>query len=74
MNITIYCWSIKECLHQGKNAFVPDASPHPAHKGRMRDFVEAGFDVPFYDPLIRAGGEVVHLGHRVMRRRFGRNP
>ena len=21
---------------------------------------------PFYDPLIRAGGEVVHLGHRIM--------
>jgi hypothetical protein len=32
----------------------------------MRDFVEAGFDVPFYDPLIRAGREVVDLRHRVV--------
>src|SRR3954468_11921721 len=32
----------------------------------MRDFVEAGFDVSFDDPLIRAGREVMDLGHRVM--------
>src|SRR5437868_4811799 len=32
----------------------------------MRDFVEAGFDVSFEDPLIRAGREVMDLGHRVM--------
>ena len=56
----------KERLHQGKDAFVPDAGPHPVHKSGMRDFVEAGFDVAFHDPLIRAGGEVVHLGHRVV--------
>ena len=33
----------------------------------MRDFVKAGFDIAFYDPLIRAGREVMNLGHRVMR-------
>ena len=32
----------------------------------MRDFVETGFDIPLHDPLIRAGSEVVHLGHRIM--------
>jgi hypothetical protein len=40
----------------------------------MRDFVEAGFDVPFYDPLIRAGREVVDLGYRVMGPASGAEP
>jgi site-specific DNA recombinase len=57
---------LEERLHQGQDAFIPDSHPHPVHESRMRDFVEAGFDVPFHDPLVRAGGEVVHLGHRVM--------
>ena len=32
----------------------------------MRDLVETGFDVTLNDPLIGAGREMVHLGHRVM--------
>ena len=32
----------------------------------MRDFVEAGFDVALHDPLIGAGREMAHLGHRVV--------
>src|SRR6266511_1255869 len=32
----------------------------------MRDFVEAGFDVSLYDPLVIPGLEEAHLGHRVM--------
>ena len=48
---------LQERLHQGQDAFVPDPSPHPVHQGRMRDLVEAGFDVALHDPLVGAGGE-----------------
>jgi site-specific DNA recombinase len=59
---------LQERLHQGQDAFVPDPGPHPAHEGGMRDFVEAGFDVSLYDPLITAWprSEIAHLCHRVM--------
>jgi len=33
----------------------------------MRDLVEAGLDVALDDPLVRAGRQVAHLGHRVVR-------
>ena len=46
---------LEERLHQSQDAFVPDAFPHPIHQGRMRDFVEAGFDVALHDPLVGAG-------------------
>src|SRR3954464_13338548 len=32
----------------------------------MRDFIETGLNIAFHDPLIRAGREMTHLGHRVM--------
>jgi hypothetical protein len=32
----------------------------------MRNFVETGFDITLYDPLIGTGREVVYLRHRVM--------
>src|SRR6266702_7536990 len=40
----------------------------------MRNFVEAGFDVALNDPLIGAGREVAHLGHRVMCPAVGAEP
>jgi hypothetical protein len=43
---------LEERLHQGQNAFVPDASAHPVQKSGMRDLVETGFDVAFHNPLI----------------------
>jgi hypothetical protein len=57
---------LEERLHQGQNAFVSDSRPHPVHQVRMRDFVETGLDVSLNDPLVGAGGEVAHLGHRVV--------
>ena len=46
---------LQERLHQSQDALVPDPSPHPVHQGRMRDLVEAGFDVALDDPLVGAG-------------------
>src|SRR6266536_976647 len=40
----------------------------------MRNFVEAGFDVALNDPLIGAGREVAHLGHRVVCPAVGAEP
>ena len=31
---------LEERLHQSQDAFVPDASAHPVHQGRVRDLVE----------------------------------
>ena len=56
----------QERFHHRQDAFVPDAFPHPIHEGRMRDFVETGRDVALHDPLIRVGGKMAYLGHRVM--------
>ena len=58
----------EERLHQGQDAFVSDTCPHPVHEGRVRDFVEAGFDVSFHDPLVTAWfrGQVTDLRHRVV--------
>ena len=58
---------LQERLHQRQDAFVSDSCPHPAHKCRMRDLVETGFDIALHHPLVRVGGKVAHLGHRVMR-------
>jgi hypothetical protein len=57
---------LQKRLHQIQDVFVTDPFPHPTHKGWMRNFVETGFDVALHDPLIGAGREMVHLGHRVM--------
>ncbi len=57
---------LEKCLDQGQDAFIPDSLAHPIQKGRMRNFVEAGFDVALHDPLVRAGCQMTHLGHRVM--------
>ena len=48
---------LQERLHQGQDALVPDASPHPVHQGGMRDLVEAGLDVALHDPLVSLGRE-----------------
>jgi hypothetical protein len=47
---------LEKRLHQGQDAFVSDASTHPVHEGRVRDFVETGFDVALNHPLIGMGG------------------
>ena len=57
---------LQERFHQGQDTFISDPLPHPIHKGRMRNLVEAGFDVSLHDPFIRAGREMVNLGHCVM--------
>jgi site-specific DNA recombinase len=58
----------EERLHQGKDAVVPDPSPHQTHQGRVRDLVEARLDVSLDDPLVLAWTrrQVVHLGDRIM--------
>src|SRR6266542_1077822 len=40
----------------------------------MRDFVEAGLDVTLHDPLVGAGGEQAHLGHRIVCPAVGTKP
>src|SRR5205814_1863384 len=42
----------EERLHQGQDAFVPDTHPYSIEKSRVRNFVEAGFDIAFHDPLV----------------------
>jgi hypothetical protein len=48
---------LEERLHQSQDAFVSDAFAYPFHEGRVRNFVEAGFDVALYDPLVSLGRE-----------------
>jgi site-specific DNA recombinase len=57
---------LQERLHQGQDAVVPDAGPHPFHQGGVGDLIETGLDVALHDPLIRVRRQVSHLGHRVM--------
>ncbi len=57
----------QERLHQGKDALVPDPTSHPVHKGRVRNLVEARFDVRLEHPLVGAGGDVVDLSDGVLR-------
>jgi hypothetical protein len=65
---------LQERLHQRQDTLVADPTTHPVHQGRVRDLVETGFDVSFHDPLIRAGREMVHLGHGVMSPPLRANP
>ena len=65
---------LQERLHQGQDAFIPDASPHPLHEGDMRDFVEAGFDVALDDPLIGVHRVEPHLSYRIMSPAPGTEP
>ena len=46
---------LQERLHQGQDALIPDARPHPVHEAGMRDLVEAGFDVSLNHPLATTG-------------------
>ena len=59
---------LKERLHQPKDAPIPDSTPHPFLKGRVRDLIEARRDVCLENPLVIASGcpEVVNLGDRVL--------
>ena len=57
---------LQERRHQRQHAPVSDPSTHPAHQGPVVDLIEAGRDVRVDHPLIRAAGEVVNLGDRVL--------
>jgi hypothetical protein len=57
----------EERLHQGEDASVCDPFSQPANKRRVRDFVEAVFDVSLDHPLVGAGAEEVDLSDRVLR-------
>src|ERR1039457_1335683 len=60
---------LQERLHQRAHPPVLDPHPHPVHQRHMRDFIEAGFDAGFQDPLVIAGPgcKVVDLRDRVLR-------
>jgi hypothetical protein len=64
----------QERLDERQHALVRDALAHPAHQGRVVDAVEARLDVRLEHPLIRAAGEVAHLGDRVLRPAPGPKP
>ena len=57
---------LQECLDQGENTLISDASAHPIQKSRVPDVVEARFDVRVQHPVVALGAEVVDLGDRVM--------
>jgi site-specific DNA recombinase len=56
----------QERLHQTQDALICDPISHPSHQGRVVDLVEARRDVGLKHPLVRARGEVVDLGDRVL--------
>jgi hypothetical protein len=62
---------LQERLHQRQNPFISDSSSNPLHQRRVRNFIEARFDVPFHDPLVRAARVIVNLGNRVLGAAFG---
>lgn len=57
---------LQERLHQGQHPLVPDSIPHPLHKGRVRNLVEARRDVSLHHPLVSVAGEVASLGDRIV--------
>jgi hypothetical protein len=61
----------QERLHQRQNPFISDSNSNPLHQRGVRDFIEARFDVPFHDPLIRAARVEVNLGNCVLGAAFG---
>ena len=54
-------------LDQRHHAFVSNPIPNPTQQGRMRDLVEACFDVTFEHPVVTVGCQHVDLSNRVMR-------
>ncbi len=57
---------LQERLDQRQDALVSYSFSHAVHEGAMRDFVEAGRDVPFEHPLIRVGAQEMDLGDGVL--------
>jgi hypothetical protein len=44
------------------------------HEGRVRNLIEARFDIGLKHPLVAAGGELMHLGDGVMGSAFRADP
>src|SRR5204863_2947283 len=57
---------LEERLDQRHGALVRDPPPYPNQGGRVRERIEARFDISLENPLIGVGREHVYLGDRVM--------
>ena len=44
--------AIRNALTKRQHALVPNATPDPVQKGRVRDLIETGGDVAFQNPLV----------------------
>ena len=58
---------LQERFDERQHTLVCDPPAHPVQQGWVVDAVETRLDVRLDDPLIRAAGEVVDLGDRVLR-------
>lgn len=58
---------VQERLDERQHALVFDPVAHAVHQGHVVDAVKARLDVGLDHPLVGAGGEVLHLGDRVLR-------
>jgi site-specific DNA recombinase len=64
----------QERLHRRADTLVLDPPPQAVHQSRVIDFVEAGFDVAFQNPVVSTGSEEMDLGDRVVCATVGTEP